>query len=336
MNSERNRKGLLQHLGIKHHEYWSWWWFSFPIWPQWIWYAIKLRNPTWFTAVNPGIEHSGFTEESKFDILSILPKENVPETILIDFEKPLPHTLLSFPCIAKPDIGGRGRKIKIIHTFTDLEEYHRTVGEHYLLQEVINYNLELGVFYARIPSECKGNIISITEKDFLKVVGDGLHTIEELLQNSFRAQGQLSRLAHTIDLSEVLPDKEERIIEPIGNHCRGTVFLDKSNRITSLMEHNFDKIAKQIPGFYYGRFDIRVRSWDDFIQGKEIYILELNGLTSMDTHIFDPQFKLRNVLPVLIKNCNFCYRIARENLKRNIPTSPLGIILKKSLAFFNE
>lgn len=336
MSYKTNRKGFLQYLGIKHHEYWSWWWFSFPIWPQWIWYAIRLKNPTWFTAINPAIEHSGYTEESKMSILNILPKENVPETIFIECTKKLPDTILAFPFIAKPDIGGRGRKIKIINSLVELQAYHDTVGEDYLIQKIIPYELELGIFYVKIPSQKKGKIISLTEKEFLKVIGDGKKTIRELLLEIKRAKDQIVRLSDGIDFNIILPAGEEFLVEPIGNHSRGTVFLNKNEKINPLLEANFEKITKQIKGFHYGRFDFRVRSWEDLYEGNEIYILELNGLTSMDTHIFDPHFRLRDVLPVLIQNCRYCFLIARENLRNNIPSTPFGQILKKSLAFFKE
>ena len=83
MSYKNNRKGLLQYLGIKHHEYWSWWLLVIPIWPLWIWYAIRLRCATWFTVVNPGMEDSGFLGESKIKILDSIPQDYKPNTIFI-------------------------------------------------------------------------------------------------------------------------------------------------------------------------------------------------------------------------------------------------------------
>lgn len=326
----------MQYLGIPHHEYWSWWWFSFPIWPQWIWYAIRLRKATWFTAVNPSIEHSGYTEESKSKINAMLPSSLLPKTIVINHVDELPETLLPFPCIAKPDIGGRGRKIKIIHSFQELQDYHQEVGEDYMVQEIIDYPLELGIFYTKRPSDNSGKIISVTEKGFLSVCGDGHKTIRTLLAEHKRASAQLPRLETIINLNRILALGEEYIVEPIGNHCRGTVFINRKDCITPELQQVFDDIVAQVPGFHYGRFDLRVKSWDDLYAGKHIYILELNGLTSMDTHVFDPQFRLRDVLPVLVKNCRICFEIARENIQQGAPTTPLPLLIKKSMAFFKE
>jgi hypothetical protein len=41
-------------------------------------------------------------------------------------------------------------------------------------------------------------------------------------------------------------------------------------------------------GFYFGRFDIRTPSLDDFQAGQNFKIVELNGVTSEATSIYDP------------------------------------------------
>jgi hypothetical protein len=333
-NYNTNRKGVLQYLGIPHHEYWSWWWFSIPTWPWWIAYAIRLRNPTWFTAVNPGIEHSGYTEESKYSILGMIPVEVVPKTIYVRPEDDLPSPILALPYIVKPDIGGRGRKVKIIQKTEELSTYHQEVGEPYLIQELIAYPVELGIFYARIPSESKGRILSVTEKKFLEVVGDGKSTLRELLHQSKRGRDQIERLEQEQSLNTIVPRDQTMMVEPIGNHCRGTQFINRQDLINEELVAVFDSLTNRMNGFYYGRFDLRVKSLEDLYQGKNIAVLELNGLTSMDTHLFDPHFKLRDVLPVLIRNCTICYKIARENLQRGVKPTHLSLILKKSLAFF--
>lgn len=336
MSYKVNRNGFLQYFGIKHHEFWSWWWFSIPTWPMWVWYAIRLKKSTWFTAVNPAIEHSGYTEESKMAILNLIPKKYLPLTIFIEYKNDIPYPLLPFPFIAKPDVGGRGRKIEIIKSNQELINYHSTIGENYLIQSIIEHPLELGIFYTKLPSEKKGTIISITEKGFLTVTGNGKNTIKELLLKNVRAKPQIKRLAQKQNLDIIIAENVTHLIEPIGNHCRGTIFLNRNDMINSKVQDVFDEIVNQMPGIYYGRFDLRVSSWDDLQKGENIFVLELNGLTSMDTHIFDPNFRLRDVLPVLLKNCRICYLIASDNIKNNIPTSNLWTILKKTLAFFKE
>ena len=69
----------------------------------------------------------------------------------IDFE---------LPFVVKPDIGGRGRKVAIIKSTIELEEYHNTVGEDYMIQEFIEAPLELGVFMTKLPSQANAIVTS--------------------------------------------------------------------------------------------------------------------------------------------------------------------------------
>lgn len=332
MHYKRTRRGILQYFGIKHHEYWPWWLLVLPVWPLWVWYMIRTRNLTWFTAVNPGMEDSGFLGESKMKILDSIPDEYKPQTVFLEYQKALDvdKAALEFPFIAKPDIGGRGRKIKVIHSAREFQQYHNEVGEDYMIQAIIPYEIELGVFYIRMPYEPKGRIVSLAQKEFLHVVGDGIHTMRQLMNHDYRAAMQIDRLDKLIILEEVLKPGDKRILEPIGNHCRGTIFRDRGDLINDQLCEVFDHISKQIDGFYYGRFDLRVKSFEDLMEGKNIQIMELNGLTADAAHIFDPNARLRDALMVQVSNCNLSYRIAKYNLKHGAKTTPVMELYRKS------
>lgn len=332
LNYKPQRTGILQRLGFKHHEYWPWWMLVAPIWPLWAWYMIRTGKLTWFTAVNPGMEDSGFLGESKIKILNSIPDEYKPITVFIPHHKNFDelNELLPFPCIAKPDVGGRGRKIKIIHSIEELELYHHEIGEDYMIQEIIPYELELGIFYVRMPYEKKGEIVSISEKEFLDVIGDGTSTVKELMQKNYRASLQIDRLESIIDLNEILPLHEKKLLEPIGNHCRGTIFRDRGNLINDQLTNVMDEVCSKIDGFFYGRFDLRVKSIEDLMQGRHIQIMELNGLTSDPAHIFDPNARLRDAIKTQLSNCKKSYQIAKYNLKHGAKTTPIVELYRKS------
>lgn len=334
MHYRKPRKGLLQYLGIKHHEYWPWWMLVAPIWPLWAWFMLRTRNLTWFTAVNPGMEDSGFLGESKIKILDSIAEQYKPKTIFIEVGQELPDKILDFPFIAKPDIGGRGRKIRIITTQAAFEAYHQEVGEDYMIQTIIPYDVEFGVFYIRMPWQSKGEIVSLSQKEFLHVKGDGKSTLKELMQLDYRSVQQIERLETYQDLSVILPEGKTQLLEPIGNHCRGTIFRDKGDLISTTLCEVFDNISQQIDGFYYGRFDLRTKSFEDMLAGKHIYILELNGLTSDAAHIFDPNARLRDAMRVQISNCIKSYKIARYNLKQGAKTTPIKELYRKSVKGF--
>jgi hypothetical protein len=341
--TKKPRKGFLQKLGFKHHEYWSWWLLVIPIWPLWIWYAFRLRCATWFTAVNPSMEDSGFVNESKITILNLIPDYLKPNTLFVphinEFSMVIQNPYFSknnFPLIAKPDIGGRGRKVAFIKNLLELRIYHEDIQEDYMVQEVINYETELGIFYIRIPNEPSGRITSIALKDFLKVKGDGKSSIEQLMKNNYRASLQIERLRKTIDLKLILPINETRLLEPIGNHSRGTTFVDAQHLINEKLNNVFNHICGQIPNFYYGRFDIRVKSIEDLYEGQHIFIMELNGLTSDAVHIFDPNARLRDAYKTQIVNCKLSYQIAKQNISNGTKPTPLFELIKKVTAFLQS
>jgi hypothetical protein len=329
----RKHKSFLRRL-VPHHEHWPWWMLVAPFWPFWLWYGIRLRCATWFTTVNPGIEDGGFMGESKKAIQNIIPLDVQPRTFYIDeensFEEIKARHDLEFPFIAKPDIGGRGRRVEVIKNKQDLENYNSTMDEHFMLQEMIHYPLELGVFFTKLPNEENGQVTSITSKGFLNVKGDGVATVQQLMQSNERAKNHTERIMSFLDINRVPREGEVVLLEPIGNHVLGTKFINESHRITDQIHEVFNKIVSRIDGFYYGRFDLKVSSWEDLSRGKNIMILELNGLTSDVTHIFDPQFRTRDVFAVQYKHIKIAFEIAKQNLKKGTRATPVIELAKKT------
>lgn len=280
---------------------WEFWPFSFLYFPvgfYYTWLSIKRGSFFFFTAANPSIEFGGMMGEKKSDIYRLIPTEYLPQTKLfqkneakdaIEFAKKT-----GFPIIAKPDIGERGTWVEKLKNEDSLANYIRDCPVPFLIQEMITYPVELGVFYMRFPGEPKGRISSIVEKAFLSVVGDGKSTVKILLEKNPRASLQVDmsheRIAPLLD--QVPPKNEVVEIESIGNHCRGTQFLNKNDRINSELEQAFDKIANQIPGFYFGRFDLRCKSTEDLANLKNFKILELNGAGAEPGHIYQPGYSL--------------------------------------------
>ncbi len=280
---------------------WEFWPFSFLYFPvvfYFIWLAIKRRSFFFFTAANPSIEFGGMMGEKKSEIFKIIPQQYVPLTKL--FQPNEAKTAIAFtqktgyPVIAKPNIGERGRWVEKIVDQSALEKYMKTCPVPFLIQELVTYPLELGVFYVRLPGESHGKITSLVEKGFLAVTGDGQANVRKLLLSNPRASLQVDmghdRIFHLLDL---MPAEGERIeIESIGNHCRGTQFLNKNSRISRKLEKAFDEIADRIPDFYFGRFDLRCQSYEDLEKLKNFKILELNGAGAEPGHIYQPGYSL--------------------------------------------
>jgi len=186
-------------------------------------------------------------------------------------------------------LGERGLLVELIADENELETYLHANPIDIIIQEYVQYEKECGIFYIRNPLETKGEIVSIGLKDFLKIKGDGISTIRCLMEGNQRSKLQIKRLevSRPTFLSTV-PDKDEMVaIEPIGNHSRGTCFLDGNHLKSETLNAIFDNMSNQMPNVYYGRFDIKYNTWGELLEGKNFKILELNGVASEPIHIYD-------------------------------------------------
>ena len=109
----------------------------------------------------------------------------------------------------------------------------------------------------------------------------------------------------------------------IGTHCRGPIFLDGRDTITPSLVEAIDRIARTFDGFFFGRFDIRVPSRQDFIAGRNMKIVELNGVTSEATHIYDPKLSLFEAYRVLFQQWRIAFEIG--DLNRALGVRPASV-----------
>lgn len=252
-----------------------------------------------FTSANPCIPHGGSFGESKIDILGLFDPKYIPHTffirsklVLSEVELWMERNHLSFPIVAKPDIGERGDNIEIIYDLNQLHLYSQKLKRSFLLQEYLPSEFEAGVMVIKNIHTGKFEITSIVTKDFLHVLGDGVSTIGELMEKKARARFQLERFQERRDLYTILPLGERLILEPIGNHKRGTTFLNSNHLMTQQLEAHFHEVSSSIEGFSFGRYDVKATSEMEFLAGRGIKIMELNGAFSEPGHIYDPQESL--------------------------------------------
>lgn len=201
-----------------------------------------------------------------------------------------------------------------------------------IIQEYVP-GAEFGVFYYRYPNASHGRIFSITEKRFPCVTGDGKSNLERLILDDARAvciaPFYLSHLKSRLwEVPE--PGESVQLVE-LGTHCRGAVFLDGSWVRTHALEAAFDRISQSYEGFYFGRYDIRTACVQDFQQGSNFKVLELNGVTSEATHIYDPKNSLLEAYRVLFAQWRIAFEIGAQNRRRCTKPTPLralaGLIL---------
>ena len=264
--------------------------------------------------------------ESKKEIYDLIPSEYYPKTLLIEptetveaIQEKIKEAAIEFPLIAKPDIGLRGTAVKKIHNTEELAAYFSKANFNVLIQSLIPYENEIGLFYVKLPNQ-PGKITGIVAKEFMILTGNGKNTIRELLHQDKRYLLQLEVLEaeYKEKLNTILSEGETINLVPYGNHCRGTKFVDASHEITPEMIESFNIICSQINGFHFGRMDIMYHSYEDLAQGKNFQIVEINGAISEPTHMYDPKHSLWFGWKELTRHFHYMYLISKNNHKKGV------------------
>jgi hypothetical protein len=229
--------------------------------------------------------------------------------------------------VLKPDVGQRGAGVAVIGGADHLERYLGANHNDLLIQEFVD-GPEFGVFYVRAPAAEQGRIISITEKRLPVVAGDGSSTLEELILRDDRAVCLADvYMASNVERLADIPVLGERVqLVDIGTHCRGAIFLDGGRHHSDELAARIDAISRGYEGFYFGRYDLCAASIESLRAGREFKIVELNGLTSEATHIYDPRTSLREAYGVLFEQWHLAFAVAAVNRQRgHRPPSWRGI-----------
>jgi len=320
-------------LKLREFEYWPFGVFYIPLYFYGFYLAFKSKSLMYFSATNPSMKYGGVMGESKISVLNKIDKKYLPNTLFFTRGTSLRKILyqmqskgLLFPVIAKPNMGERGKAVEKLRDKEALKLYlEKYAYQDFILQEFINTPLELGILYYRYPNNEKGDISSIVLKEFLTVEGNGESTLKQLIEKSPRAQKRKQYLFEKFEnqLQIILANGQKMNLEPIGNHSRGTKFINGNHLINEQLKNTFDNVTRHIEGYYYGRFDIKVSSLEDLYAGKGIRILELNGVSSEPAHIYDPNMKLLQAYKDLLKHAAIIQKISYQNHKNGVPYDAL-------------
>lgn len=317
-------------------EFWPMWAFYPPVFIYVLWLMIRYRGVMLPTVANPSFPGGGLVGESKAEILSLLVK-HVPEWVASYIKltkradvpvaeqttsaiQALADAGLALPVVAKPDLGCRGAGVKLVHTYQQLENYIASFPDcaEYILQRLVDCEGEAGVFYCRHPDQPRGEIISLTLKYFPYVYGDGQRTLRELILQDARA-GRVPHLylSRHVDQLDKVPSSGEAIrLAFAGSHSRGAIFRDGSDLITPQMRSCFESIARRLPEFYFGRFDIRFADFSEVQAGRALTIVEANGAGAESTHIWDRKTSLWRAWGDLMRQYRLLFQIGAANRAR--------------------
>ncbi|MFT3956479.1 MAG: ATP-grasp domain-containing protein [Piscinibacter sp.] len=324
-------------------EFWPMWAFYPPVALYAAWLMVRHRGVLLPTVANPSFPAGGLVGESKSQILAMArhhAAEVVADFIAVDrpamteqavqgstvddeVEEALQRLRcagLSLPVVAKPDLGCRGVGVKLIRTVAQLRGYLDAFprGARLILQRFVDFEGEAGVFYVRQPGQERGRIVSITLKYFPHVVGDGQRSLRELILADPRA-GRLPHLylhRHAQRLDSVPRAGEAVRLAFAGSHSRGAIFRDGSHLVTPAMEARFDAIARALPEFWFGRFDVRFADFAQVRAGGDFTIVEVNGAGAESTHIWDRRTPLWVAWRDLMRQYRWLFEIGAANRAR--------------------
>lgn len=328
---------------VSYFEFWPTWVMYLPVIFDWLYLSVKNRSLSLPLIANPRIPNSGMVGFSKNDFLlqanqnsqqyilpwityklSDQPADEQVDNIIVK----LKNLKLGFPIVGKPDMGCRGAGVNLLKDKIELSRYleNYPAGSEFMLQQLADWEPEAGIFYVKHPHENTGHITSIALKYTPYVVGDGQHTLLELIERDERANkvSHLYKMRHKDLLDTVIPKDEPFRLVFAASHCRGAVFTDGREYITDALTQKIDEIMNGFPEFYYGRLDVKFKNVDQLKKGQDISIIEVNGASSESLHIWDKNAGLVEAWRFLIWQYRTLFAIGAENRARGY--KPPGIV----------
>ena len=323
-------------------EFWPNWIFYTPVVLQWVALGIYYRGFSLPTAANPSIETGGLCGESKSSILDQVGDEQ--RTWLADYiviltgvDSPdgvlnrLAASGLSFPLVAKPDVGCHGNGVRLVEDGAALErvlaDYPANV--RLLLQEFVAHEGEAGVFYVKEPGHA-ARVTSLTLKYAPLVRGNGKAPLCSLIDGDPRLCGikHLFAARFRDRMDEIIPLGQTVRLVFTGNHCKGSLFRDGEAEITSALTRRMELICDSMTEFHFGRIDLRFSDLSALRRGEEFKIIEINGVGSEATHIWDPQTRLIDAYRAQFQHYGLAFRIGRAMRRGGHRPSSLMQMLK--------
>lgn len=329
--------------------------FYIPLGVQWLWLGLRHRSLSLPTLANPAIEVGGLWGESKSSYLAmvgpaqrrwfadytVVRRGRGPAALELDACRAVQAATeagLSYPLVAKPDVGWRGFGVRLIDSAEELSAYVRAFpeGETILLQRAIDFEGEAGVLYACLPGSPSSTIVSLTFRYFPYVIGDGQRTIRDLILADQRAAWkaghhfgfEAEHVGTMVRELDRVPARDETVrLSFIGSNRVGGLYRDARQHITPQLVQRFDAISRSIPEFYYGRYDVRFASIDRFRQGEDFSIIEINGAGGESINVWDPSMPLAQVYRELFAQQRLLFEIGAKNRARGFrPAGSMAVL----------
>ncbi|MCH9780257.1 MAG: ATP-grasp domain-containing protein [Alphaproteobacteria bacterium] len=284
--------------------------FYYPVIAHWILLGLWRRN--WDDAfhLNSALPFGGLVGEDKWQVGTLMAKElasHVPLTVRVTMlpfentmaidtasvEQQLAVHNMTYPMVVKPLRGCRGQGVGVLHDAAAMRRHvNKYLDPHdqVLFQQLVPWAGEAGVGFVK-NTQGEIDVISLTFKVQPFLVGDGVSSLGTLIRRHPRF-GKLQHLylpRHQSQSELIIPKGETYRLAFVGSHSGGGFFVDGNAYIDDALTRRVQAIIDAIDGIVAGRFDIRFRDWQDFLDGKDFALIELNGLGGEMTHVWDPR-----------------------------------------------
>ena len=332
LNSNRIEKTFV----FKPYEFWNPRIFEFPYYLYLTWCCLRRGiGIKTLAKANWALDHGEIGLSSKFDTQMtfdqgfFLPTILLKEELAIDDKR---KKIIAFaeehgyPLILKSNLGSVGKGIVKLNSEGEIDRnVDRLLGD-FLLQKFTPFSKEVGIFYVRTA---KGQKISgINEKHFPTVVGNGKDTIAELAKNHYRYTHHWNSFLQDIDTSEVIADGESRRISFIGSHTLGCKFTDDTHLLTPELEQAVFSLFETQAGYNFGRIDVKAES-HAALQRGEFVVIEVNGIASLPTNMFDPKFSIWQAYRIFFEHARYLADAAASNKHQSMQLMSIKELLER-------
>ncbi len=316
------------------------WLICIPLVFQWIWLSLRYRSASLPSAANPAITSGGLVGEGKLEYFrgmgAVARAATAAHCAVSTQSMPSSQALLqnmatagmSFPVIAKPDLGLCGYGVRRIDNLAELHTYLAAfpVNETVVLQQYLPQEGEAGIFYVRDPQSDEGRTIGLALRYFPRVMGDGHSSVAELVDADVRARRVLGSVKHECLLTHArVPNDGEVVrLSTVGSTRVGGLYRDGGSHITPQLTAAIDAIARDMPDFYCGRFDVRFDTLQALSAGKGFTIMEINGAGSEAIQAWDPSIGLIKAFRMIFAKQRLVFAIG--NARRRNGVAPIGLL----------
>lgn len=316
------------------------WLICVPLVAQWLWLGLRHRSLTLPSAANPTITCGGLVGEGKLEYFAAMGPYARALTgrhcgLRVEAEvsreavrAALAKAGLGFPLVAKPDLGLCGFGVRRISSEPALLDYLRAfpAGETVVLQEYLDAPGEAGIFYVRDPDCGQGRIIGLALRSFPQVVGDGVRTVGQLVDQDPRTRRLRGSPLHepAFDASAVPARGEVVRLATIGSTRVGGLYRDGAGCITPALLRAMRRIAEDMPRFHFGRFDVRFDTIESLRAGVGLRIMEVNGAGSEAIEAWDPDTKIFEAFGRIFRKQALLFRVGAARRAEGV--RPVGLL----------